>query len=87
MYFFFIVWWWPLLYEVEILQNEKQIFTKLDIACLTIKELSLIGHNNKNFDHDESEDENDKEWVAPYEERNAFNHNLIKLRIEVCFVT
>ena len=27
---------------------------KLDIACLTIEEFSLIEHNNKNFDRDES---------------------------------
>ena len=43
------------------------------IACLTIEELSLIGHNATNFDHDESGDENDEECVAQYEERNAFN--------------
>ena len=54
--------------------------------------ISLIGYNNKNFAQifthfDESEDENDNEWIAPYKERNAFNHNLMKLRIEVCFVT
>ena len=42
------------------------------IACLTIdEELSLIGHNKENFD--ESEDENDGEWIVPNEERNAFN--------------
>ena len=40
---------------------------------VSIEELSLIGHNNKNFDHDEYEDENDEEWVASYEERNASN--------------
>lgn len=40
------------------------------IACLTSEELSLIGAH-KVFG-DESEDENDEEWVAPYEERNAF---------------
>ena len=43
------------------------------IACLTIEELSLIGHNKENIDHDESQDENDEEWIAPNEERNAFN--------------
>ena len=47
---------------------------KLDIACLTIVEqLYLIEHNNKNFDHDEGEDDNEEEWAAPYKERNAFN--------------
>ena len=40
------------------------------IVCLTSEELSLIGAH-KVFG-DESEDENDKEWVAPYEEGNAF---------------
>ena len=43
------------------------------IACLTIEKFSLIGHNKENFDHDESEDENDEEWIVPNEERNAFN--------------
>ena len=42
------------------------------IACLTIEELSLIG-NKENFGHDESEHENDEEWIAPNDERNAFN--------------
>ena len=32
----------------------------------------MIGHNNKNFDHDESDDGNDEEWVMSYEERNDF---------------
>ena len=41
-----------------------------NIAYLTSEELSLI-EAHKVFG-DESEDENDKEWVAPYEEGNAF---------------
>ena len=41
-----------------------------NIAYLTSEELSLIEAHK--FFGDESEDENDKEWVAPYEEGNAF---------------
>ena len=36
------------------------------ITVYKTEELPLIGHNKKNFDHDESEDENVEEWVAPY---------------------
>ena len=53
--------------------SEANRLRMVAIACLTIEELSLIGHNKENIDHDESEDENDEEWIAPNEERNAFN--------------
>jgi len=41
------------------------------IACLTTEELSLIGVGERV--EDSSEDENEEEWIASFEERNAFN--------------
>ena len=40
------------------------------ITCLTSEELSALGVNN---DNDESDDDNEDDWVAPSEERSAFS--------------
>lgn len=59
----------PMINDTEDVVRSNQL-RMTAIACLTSEELSALGVNN---DNDESDDDNEDEWVAPSEERSAFS--------------
>ena len=80
----------PMINDTEDVVRSNQL-RMTAIACLTSEELSALGVNN---DNDESDDDNEDEWVAPSEERSAFsvfddmewNLNIVSICIfwEIC---